>query len=102
MNFVYPELESLSLAKSAEIVHALGKLCGEEIRVSPQQAQRLEAALRSIGSLGYEELNEILLIAGQDRVSKAFFEYFFGGQATADSPRLKLRNGIINPNPTFF
>jgi len=45
----------------------------------------------SKGSLGCSQFNEIMLVLGYDRVSKDFFEYFFGEAVT--SPR-QLKEGV--------
>lgn len=42
-------------------------------------------------SIGYSQLNELLLLVNKDRMERAFFDYFFGGECTVGT----LPSGVL-------
>jgi hypothetical protein len=92
-------VQAIDLAMGEGLFQFLEMLTGQTVPL-PDEAneagKRLAACADQIGKagIGLPELNELLILLGQNRISKAFFEYFFGPEPRVDANGLK--EGLSN------
>ena len=77
MEFVDAELRDLDVKELEGIVRLVGMLCG--LRLEPSESDRalLGSMMAKADKINYEQLNEILLLLNQHRISRQFYRFFF-------------------------
>jgi hypothetical protein len=105
MNFEEREIQELDLTDVYNFVNLIvNKLCGqvskglyeEEMTAAGSLGKLLSNLISNIkqNKLNYEQFNEIMLLLNQDRVEKAFFNFFF--EREKDKISLNdIRKGVI-------
>jgi hypothetical protein len=90
-------VDSLDLSKPENLCELLGFLCGQPVGLPSSTAARarvLQYCTKVVASgLGLRDLNELLILSGQNLISPGFYEEFFGDQ-TRSLSGADLKNGI--------
>ena len=74
-------------------IQLVGGLTGTPVKdVTPTDRELLGQLLGDDGrTIGHSQLNELLLLVNKDRMERAFFDYFFGGDSTVGT----LGDGVL-------
>jgi len=96
MEFVDAELRDLDVKELEGIVRLVGMLCG--LRLEPSESDRalLGSMMAKADKINYEQLNEILLLLNQHRISRQFYRFFFcAGSRDCDAIDLgQFKSGV--------
>jgi hypothetical protein len=79
-----------------DVVRLFSCLCGEEIAATDRDERLLKRLLNKTTSFNYQQINEVLLLLNQDRVSEGFFEFFFNADINKVIAFEELKEGIKN------
>jgi len=86
-----------------DIIKLFELFCGEEIKWEKSSKEKgelqreknlLTEILTAKYNLAYEQVNELLLLLNQDRISKPFFDFFFGPNKDGEINLDQLREGV--------
>ena len=101
MNFWDAQAQALDLTSSADVqtlveVHLCGRPSKAELAETDRQLLMDFVEKARKAGVTFEQFNELLLVLNQDRVSRAFFDFFFEPDKN-HAPRTfeQLRNGVI-------
>jgi hypothetical protein len=97
MRFTEPEIEALDLTCPDDLIWLILEFfCTKPLEKAASSADRALVALllkrAADQGLNYEQFNELLLVLRQNRVSRAFFKFFFGDGTVSLAG---LRAGVI-------
>lgn len=105
MNFQDKKIAKISQNKTDSVFKMIVELlCGENYHKKLLNQEERDLLTKLLGKaqtvgLNYAQFNELLLLLDQDRVSRAFFEFFFGnGNTKPEETRItlnELKQGII-------
>lgn len=86
MTFREPEIEQMKLQNAEELVRLIVKyFCTKPMPRLSQEDMRLVEELRGKAAtegLNYQQFNELLLLLLQNRVSRAFFDFFSASRSS--------------------
>lgn len=92
MRFNDQAVRNLNSQNPSDMIRLLELFCGESIETSKDDKELLSSIVGNIESLTCEQLNEILLVLNQDRITRHFFDFFIASNRPATFK--ELRNGI--------
>ena len=96
MEFLDKKVRDLDPKQPQSMIRLVGMLCGEPLNPSDTDAAVLQSMLTDADKINYEQLNEVLLLLNQDRISRHFYAFFFCPESgTCDAINLEqLSKGI--------